>query len=104
MTKLAFALAAGVAFGALTVATMLPMRFSDKPAALTGAFINRFAIGFLIPLVDLALPGWGRGLALGLLLSLPPAIITKNFVPILGLGAVGGAVIGALMGVLVTPG
>jgi hypothetical protein len=96
MTRMESGLVAGFAFGALTVATMLPLAFPDKRAALIGAFINRFAIGFLIPLVELPLPGWGAGLAIGLLLSLSPAIITKAFAPILGLGTVGGALIGFL--------
>jgi hypothetical protein len=90
---------AGVVFGALTVASMLPMSFPDKRAALTGAFVDRFSIGLLIPLVKVALPwpGWCLGLAVGLLLSLPSALITKVYAPILGIGAVGGVIIGALV-------
>ena len=90
-------LIAGVVFGALTVASMLPMKFPDKRAALLGAFLNRFAIGLLIPLLKPSLPmlhGWLAGASVGLLLSLPDAIITKAFVPIAAVGVVGGAVIG----------
>ena len=36
-------LIAGVVFGALDVALMLPMSFPDKTAALLGAFTSRFA-------------------------------------------------------------
>ena len=98
MSRLTFGIVAGVLYGAASVATMLPLTFPDKRAALLGAFLNRFAIGLLIPVVVLPLPPWAIGLALGVLLSLPDAIITKAFIPILGLGAVGGLVIGWLTG------
>jgi hypothetical protein len=39
-------------------------------------------------------PGWLAGLLLGILLSLPDAIITKAFAPIVASGAVGGLIIG----------
>ena len=93
MSAFGFGILAGLVFGSLSVAMMLPLQFSDKRAALLGAFINRFAIGLLIPLVRLPLPPLVSGLALGLLLSLPDAIITKAFAPILGVGAVGGVAI-----------
>ena len=70
------------------------MSFADKRAAITGAFFDRFAIGFLICVVDLPLPGWVTGLIVALLVSLPSAVVTKAYVPILGMGAVGGIVIG----------
>ena len=99
MTPLAQGTIAGLVFGALAVASMLPLTFPDKRAALTGAFINRFSIGLLIPLTHVALPatpGWLVGLVVSLLISLPSAIITKAYVPILAIGGVGGAIIGAL--------
>ena len=98
MSRLTFGIVAGIIYGAASVATMLPLAFPDKRAALLGAFLNRFAIGLLIPLVVLPLPPWAIGLAVGLLLSLPDAIITKAFVPIVALGAIGGLVIGWLAG------
>ena len=85
---------AGLAFGTFATLTMIPISFPDKRAAILGAFVNRFGIGLLIPLVDVALPGWEKGAAISLLLSLPAAIITKAWSPILGLGAIGGAIIG----------
>ena len=39
-----------------------------------------------------------QGLIFGILLSLPDAIITKAFAPILILGAVGGLIIGLIVG------
>jgi hypothetical protein len=96
MASLTTALLSGLAFGAFSAAIMLPMKFPDKTAALAGAFINRFGTGFLIPLVALPMPGWAAGLFIGVLLSLPSAIITKAYPPIMGIGAIGGAIIGAL--------
>jgi len=96
MTAVAYGLLAGIAFGAISVGMMLPLQFADKRAALLGAFLNRFAIGLLIPLVNVGVAGWLIGLGLGVLLSLPDAIITKTFAPILGVGAVGGTIIGLL--------
>ena len=77
---------------------MIPLEFTDKRAALAGAFLNRFSIGFVIGAARLPLPGWANGLVFGLLLSLADAIITKTYVPILLLGAAGGAIIGAIVG------
>lgn len=48
---------------------MLAMEFPDKPAAIVGAFINRFSIGLLIPLVSYPAKGWQRGLMLGLFIE-----------------------------------
>ena len=73
---------------------MLPMEFPDKTAALAGAFINRFGVGFVVGAARLPLPGWATGIVFGLLLSLPDAIITKAYAPIIILGILGGAVIG----------
>jgi hypothetical protein len=89
---------AGIVFGAISVAMMLPMSFPDKRAALLAAFLNRFAIGFVIACVALpGWPGWAIGLLFGLLLSLPAAIISKAYAPILILGAIGGVVIGGII-------
>jgi hypothetical protein len=80
----------------LDAALMLPMSFPNKTVAISGAFLDRFAIGFLICVVDLPLPGWASGLIVALLVSLPSAVVTKAYAPILGLGAVGGIIIGIL--------
>ncbi len=99
MTPLPQGLIAGAAFGALSVASMLPMQFPDKRAALMSAFLNRFGIGLVIPVIHVALPtfpGWAIGASTGLLLSLPSAVIAKAYLPILGLGVVGGTIVGAI--------
>jgi len=91
-------LMSGVIFGAVSVAMMLPMAFPDKKAALLAAFIDRFAIGLVIGCVNLpGWPGWVIGLLFGALLSLPAAIITKTFAPILIIGAAGGIIIGGII-------
>ena len=77
---------------------MIPLTFTDKRAAMLGAFFSRFAIGFLTCVVSLPVPGWLRGLLVGVLISLPDALITKAYAPILVLGAVGGVVIGVISG------
>jgi hypothetical protein len=84
----------GLVFAILVVVSMIPLQFPDKRAALLGAFFNRFAIGVMIGLMDRGKIGWATGLVVGILLSLPDAIITKAYVPIMVIGTVGGAVIG----------
>src|SRR5438105_13500593 len=97
MSNPLWGLVCGVVFGCFSAGMMLPMCFPDKTAALLGAFLNRFAIGFVIGCVQLPWPGWAVGLVFGLLLSLPDAIITNAYVPILVIGAVGGTLIGGII-------
>lgn len=96
MSRFAVALLCGLIFGAADVVLMLPMSFPEKRMALLAAFASRFGIGFVIPLVQLPWPGWLLGSVIGLLLSLPDAIVTKAYGPILLSGAVGGLIIGGL--------
>jgi hypothetical protein len=96
MSRIKTGVIAGIAFGIIDI---IPMFFMDIPArtlAIAGAFINRFAIGFIIPNTTLPLPGWVAGLLIGVLLSLPDAIITGAYGPILVFGIIGGIVIGIL--------
>ncbi len=59
MSRVAVGLIAGLIFGAVDVALMLPMSFPDKRTALVAAFLSRFGIGLVIPLVNLPTwPGW----------------------------------------------
>ena len=94
MNPVIFGLLAGLVFGAIDVALMLPMAFPDKKTALFAAFASRFAIGFLIPLVKMPIPPWAVGAVVGLLISVPDAIITTAYPPILISGLIGGLVIG----------
>ncbi len=97
MPRLTLGITCGLVYGGLSAASMIPLSFADKRAALLGAFINRFSIGFVIGAVNLPWPGWVAGLVLGTLLSLADAIITKTYVPILALGAIGGTIIGVIV-------
>jgi hypothetical protein len=83
---------------------MLPLQFPDKRAALLGAFLNRLSIGVVIgavlgapQIVALGLAPWIIGVVAGVLLSAADAVITRAYVPILALGALGGGVIGWLV-------
>lgn len=100
MNGLVIGLIAGVVFGTVSVLTMLPMRMQDKPRALLAAFASRFAIGFVIPSIALPLPGWAVGAAVGLLISLSDAIVTRAYAPILVFGTVGGALVGLAVDLL----
>lgn len=98
MSHIASGVIAGLIFGVITVGMMMPMSFPNKKAALVGAFFNRFSIGFVIGCVQI--PGWpgpAIGALFGLLLSLPSAIITKTYVPILVIGILGGTIIGGII-------
>ncbi|MDB6147614.1 MAG: hypothetical protein JWO45_1278, partial [Spartobacteria bacterium] len=65
---------------------------------LMAAFFNRFSIGLVIGCVSFpAWPGWLIGLVFALLLSLPAALISKAYVPILAIGSLGGKVIGGVI-------
>jgi hypothetical protein len=98
MSRLLLGAICGLVYGAASAAAMLPLQFTDKRAALLGAFLNRFAISFVIGAAHLPVPAWAQGLIFGVLLSLPDAIITKAFAPILIFGAVGGLIIGVIVG------
>ena len=97
MSNILLGIVAGLVFGAASVAMMLPMSFPDKSAALSASFVDRFAIGVVIGCVHLPWPGWVTGLTFGLLLSLPSAIITKAYAPILIVGALDGLIIGGVI-------
>lgn len=92
MNRILLGLICGLAFGVVDVLLMLPMEFPDKKTALLGAFLDRFAIGFVISCVKLSWPGWLVGLTFALLISLPSALVTKAYAPILIGGAVGGLI------------
>ena len=98
MTNLIGGLISGLIFGAVTVAMMLPMQFpGGKATALVAAFVSRFGIGLVIGCVQLPWPGWLVGGVFGLLLSVPSALITKAYAPIIIIGTVGGLIIGGIL-------
>jgi hypothetical protein len=85
---------AGLIFGIVSIIPMFFMKFDDKQTALIASINSRFSIGFIILNQDLPMPGWAKGLLIGFILSLPDAIITKQYKPILGLGIIGGIICG----------
>ena len=97
MSRLKVGLIAGVAFGVIDIIPMLFMDLPNRNVAIAGAFTSRFAIGFLIPNTALPFAGWVNGLLISLLMSIPDAIITGAFGPIVGFGAVGGIIIGFIV-------
>src|SRR4249919_2554621 len=97
MPNLTGGLISGLIFGVVTMGLMLPMQFPDKTIALLAAFISRFGIGLVIGCVQLPWPGWLVGLTFGLLLSIPSALITKAYAPIIIMGSLGGLIIGGVL-------
>jgi len=98
MTRVPLGIALGIAFGGLDVLLMLPLSFPDKRAALIGAFCARFALGFFAAVTVLPLPSVLAGVVVGILTSLPDAIITKAYMPIMATGVVFGAIAGWIVG------
>jgi len=105
MNRLVLGVICGVAWGTLTVLSMLPLSFPDKTAALAGAFFNRFAIGTALgaaigspQLAALNAAPWLIGVVVALLISASDAIITKAYGPVLALGVAGGAIVGFVVG------
>ena len=98
MTRVMLGVVLGLVIGAVDVLLMLPLSFPDKRAALLGAFCARFSLGFFASVVQLSLSPMMTGLVVGIVTSLPDAIITKAYVPIMATGVVFGLVAGFIVG------
>ena len=96
MSNITKGIIAGLIFGIASIIPMIFLPFENKARAMTASFISRFAIGFIIFNMELGIPGWLKGGIVGLVLSLPDAIVTKKYAPILGLGTIGGLICGFL--------
>jgi len=97
MNKIILGTICGLVFGTIDVLIMIPLKYENnrkRVEAMASAFIERFLIGFLIPNVDLGVHPAVIGLLLGFGLSLPSAIITRAYAPIIGTGIVGSVIIG----------
>lgn len=94
MTRVLLGTVLGLGIGVADVLLMLPLSFPDKRAALLGAFCARFALGFFAATVRLPIAPVLSGVVVGVLTSLPDAIITKAYVPIMMTGVVFGAAAG----------
>ena len=98
MSRVPLGVLLGLIIGAVDVAIMLPLSFPDKRAALLGAFCARFALGFFAATVRLPISPILAGVVVGILTSLPDAIITKAYAPIMATGIVFGAIAGWIVG------
>lgn len=99
MSSLTLGLISGLAFGILDVLIMIPLPEKDKrkkTEAMIGAFLERFMIGLIIPNLDLGTGYIVTGLIVGLGLSVPTAVITRAYAPIIGIGVIGGLIIGLI--------
>ena len=94
MTNIDKGIIAGLIFGIVSIIPMFFMKFDNKRNALAASFISRFAIGFIIFNLSIPFAGWLKGGLVGLVLSLPDALVTKQYKPILGLGSIGGLICG----------
>jgi hypothetical protein len=88
----------GLGFGVVDVLLMMPLAFPDKRAALLGAFCARFALGFFAATVRLPVPPVVSGVVVGILTSVPDAVITKAYAPIMITGVLFGALAGWIVG------
>jgi hypothetical protein len=98
MSRVTLAVLLGLGIGIVDVLLMLPLSFPDRRAALLGAFCARFALGFFAATIRLPISPVATGILVGLLTSLPDAIITKAFAPIMVTGLVFGAIAGFIVG------
>jgi hypothetical protein len=94
MHRVALGLGLGLVLGIVDVLLMMPLSFPDKRAALLGAFCSRFALGFFAAVTTLPLSPIATGIIVGILTSLPDAIITKAYLPIMITGVIFGAIAG----------
>ena len=102
MSHVALGILLGLVIGLISVGIMLPMHFPDRRSALIAAFLNRFALGFLAANVQLPVNQVLTGVIVGLLISVPDAIITKAYVPVMVGGVVFGVIAGWAVKVLAT--
>src|SRR5262245_37307296 len=103
MSRVTLGVVLGLGIGIADVLLMLPMSFPDKRAALLGAFSSRFALGFFAATTRLPMSPLATGVIVGILTSLPDAIITKAYAPILITGVVFGALAGWAVGRWASP-
>lgn len=98
MSRISLGIVLGIGIGIVDVLLMLPLSFPDKRAALAGAFCARFALGFFAATIHLPWSPIATGLLVGVLTSLPDAIITKAYLPIMVTGVLFGAIAGWIVG------
>ena len=98
MPRVTLGLILGLSIGIVDVLLMLPLSFPDKRSALLAAFSSRFSLGFFAATTNLRMSPIATGLLVGLLTSIPDAIVTKAYAPILITGVIFGTVAGWIVG------
>lgn len=97
MDVVSLGLLCGLGFGLFSSLIMIPMKVESqrkKYEAISSAFVDRFMIGLIVPNATFGLDPLISGLIIGIGLSIPSAIITRAYAPIMVVGAIGGLVIG----------
>ncbi len=97
MTNILKGVIAGTIFGIVSLIPMLFIQIKEKEKAIVASFINRFTIGFVIFNMELGIGEWLKGGLVGLFMSLPAAIVSGKYPPIIVLGVVGGIICGLLV-------
>lgn len=96
---LVFSLITGLVFGTVSAGSMVKLEAPsarEKREAIAAAFVDRFVLGFVIGPVARGLDASALliGVLLGLGLSVPAALISRAYVPILAIGTIGGLGVG----------
>ena len=97
MSNMAFGILSGLSFAALTFLIMLPMKWKskrEKTEAILAATIERFTIGFIVVNVQIFPFAPLNGFVIGIVMSVPSAIITRAYVPVLLVGGLGASLVG----------
>jgi hypothetical protein len=79
MRSLIIGLCVGVSAGIIDIAPMLARKMPPRP--ILSAFLQWLALGLVIAHLRSPLPSWANGLAAGLLLSLPIAVLIAEGEP-----------------------
>jgi hypothetical protein len=98
MSRVTLGVVMGLVIGAIEVAIMIPIKMPDKRTSMLGAFFSRFALGFFAATAQLPLPAAVSGIVVGILTSLPDAVLTKAYGPVMVTGVVFGAAAGWIAG------
>lgn len=99
MSRVVLGLICGLSFGILDVLVMIPLKYENKrkmAEAMSAAFIERFMVGFLIPNTLIGINPIITGVILGIGFSVPTAIITRAYIPIIAIGTAGSVIIGII--------
>jgi hypothetical protein len=95
--SLLIAVALGVVVGCIDISPMLLRK--APPAQIATAFSHWCVLGVLLYYADMPLPGWGKGIAVSLLTSIPlliglGATHPSSLLPVLAMTVVLGAALG----------